>query len=117
MVLVLAGVARVPGGDERLGRASQRAEQTLLVGFFERFVLAFDELMGGEEAERGHLEQERMEEELFGRGPLGWVGLHAFEDEVLLLGVLERFDRLLDQLGRYWMRVAVAAKLQVEHLG
>ena len=78
------------------------------------FILVLDNLMRGQQPQRGHLEQQRMKQQLLRTGPLLRVGLQAQVDEVLLISI-ERLYRLLYELGRDRMGVAVAAELQVEH--
>jgi hypothetical protein len=56
-----------------------------------------------------------MKEELLGTRPLPRVGLQTHVYKVLLV-LVERLDRGLDELGRYRMRVAIAAELEIEHL-
>ena len=80
----------------------------VMIGLLEQFV-------GGEQLERRHLEQQLMKEELFGRRPPTRICLEAQVDEVSL-PLVERVNRLSNELGRHRMRVAVAAQLQVEHL-
>ena len=52
--------------------------------------------MCGEEFEGGHLEHDRMEEEVPRRRPLVRVRLQARSDEVLLLLILQTLDGVVD---------------------
>ena len=106
----------VGAGYDVVGTASEVAvvEDALRVRLA-AVVLDLDDLVGGEEPQTGHLEQEGMEQKLLGTWTPRWILLQTLFYKVLLL-LVQRLYRLAYQLGRDCVRVPVAAKLQIEHL-